>query len=134
MFDILSRKLDHTLIEQYDDMRDVFRVSFELLIAMAKDNSAVSQRLFERLDDMLKVDGAVDELAELYAQVTGQKIWPDRRVTVFVVGLSWKQAPMPEDATVSDRRSGHPSGTDPESSPGPIPLLSGSGRRPPFET
>jgi hypothetical protein len=55
--------------EQYGGIHEVFQQSFLLLKAMARENETVQQRLFDRLDMMLNIQGAEAEMADALIEV-----------------------------------------------------------------
>ncbi|KAI0213921.1 Inositol 1,4,5-trisphosphate receptor type 3, partial [Lamellibrachia satsuma] len=69
VFDILSQEIDIKLKEQYRGMQEIFRKCFSFLKAMARENVLVQQRLFDRLDLLLNIQGAESEMAEALIEV-----------------------------------------------------------------
>ncbi|XP_023930445.1 inositol 1,4,5-trisphosphate receptor type 3 [Lingula anatina] len=75
MFDILAKEFDVSLVEQYRGLQQVFQKALGLLTVMARGNASVQERLFNRLDVLLNVKGAEQELGEALAEVfTGNKM------------------------------------------------------------
>ncbi|XP_033730119.1 LOW QUALITY PROTEIN: inositol 1,4,5-trisphosphate receptor type 2-like [Pecten maximus] len=68
-FTILTQKIDTKLLDQYSGQRRIFGRTFILLKLMARLNKLVQNRLFDRLDLLLKVQGVEVELAECIAEL-----------------------------------------------------------------
>ncbi|XP_062518427.1 inositol 1,4,5-trisphosphate receptor type 1-like isoform X2 [Corticium candelabrum] len=68
IFDILDKEIDIRLA-QYEGLREIFRKCFRFLQAMARDNTVVQNRLFDRLDKLLGVHGTEAELADALTEV-----------------------------------------------------------------
>ena len=56
--------------DQYSGMRRIFDKSFMLLKCMARGNEQVQQRLFDRIDLLLNVQGAEPKMAECLTEVS----------------------------------------------------------------
>ena len=56
--------------EQYSGVRNIFQKAFELLKAMARGNPTVQQRLFDRLDILLNIQGAESQMAQALVEVS----------------------------------------------------------------
>ncbi|CAD5113406.1 DgyrCDS2578 [Dimorphilus gyrociliatus] len=73
-FAIFSLPLDFDLKDQYSGMRRVLAHTFLLLKHLTRSNKTVQERLFNRLDILLTVEGAEPELGEALVEVfTGNK-------------------------------------------------------------
>jgi inositol 1,4,5-triphosphate receptor type 1 len=68
IFDVLDKEIDIRL-SQYAGLREIFRQCFCFLQAMARGNTEVQSRLFDRLDKLLMVRGAEAELADALTEV-----------------------------------------------------------------
>lgn len=68
-FAILSLPVDFSLEKQYYRMRQVLANTFLLLKYLTKSNETVQERLFNRLDMLLLIEGAEQELAEVIREV-----------------------------------------------------------------
>ncbi|OWF37431.1 Inositol 1,4,5-trisphosphate receptor type 3 [Mizuhopecten yessoensis] len=68
-FTILTQKIDTKLMDQYTGQRKIFRKTFTLLKLMSRLNKLVQNRLFDRLDLLLKVQGVEVELADCIAEL-----------------------------------------------------------------
>ena len=55
--------------DQYAGIREIFQKCFVLLKVMARGNEAVQQRLFDRLDMLLNIQGAENQMAEALIEV-----------------------------------------------------------------
>ncbi|XP_064638655.1 inositol 1,4,5-trisphosphate receptor type 3-like isoform X2 [Lineus longissimus] len=74
IFDILSQEIDVRLLDQYGGIQMVFKKTFILLQRLARGNEVVQQRLFDRLDKLLTIQGAEAEMAIALTEVfTGNK-------------------------------------------------------------
>ena len=60
------------LQSQYSGIRSIFQKCFKLLQSMARGNEVVQQRLFDRLDMLLNIEGAQSEMAEALTEVWKQ--------------------------------------------------------------
>ncbi|KAI0220817.1 Inositol 1,4,5-trisphosphate receptor type 3 [Lamellibrachia satsuma] len=69
VFDILQQTFDSKLVEQYRGIQGVFQRCFTLLRVMARGNKLVQRRMFDRLNMLLLVEGAVPEMADALIEV-----------------------------------------------------------------
>ncbi|CAH1239566.1 ITPR1 [Branchiostoma lanceolatum] len=75
VLEVLFQKVDMHLQEQYSRQQLIFKKCFKLLRVLARGNEIVQLRLFERLDDLLKVKGAEVEMAKAITEIfTGFKL------------------------------------------------------------
>ncbi|KAI8488683.1 hypothetical protein Bbelb_337120, partial [Branchiostoma belcheri] len=75
VLEVLFQKVDMHLQEQYSRQQVIFKKCFKLLRVLARGNEIVQLRLFERLDDLLKVRGAEVEMAKAITEIfTGNKL------------------------------------------------------------
>ncbi len=65
--------------EQYSGIRDIFKKCFKLLQVMSRGNEAVQQRLFDRMDMLLSIQGAEGAMAEALTEVSD-------KITVLLPG------------------------------------------------
>ena len=68
-FDILSQEIDAKLMEQYRGIEEILKKSLRLLQALARGNDVVQTRMFERLDQLLKMKVVESELAVALKEV-----------------------------------------------------------------
>ncbi|XP_052783710.1 inositol 1,4,5-trisphosphate receptor type 1-like isoform X3 [Mya arenaria] len=68
-FNILNQEIDVKLLDQYTGLKSVFEKTFILMKRLARENSVVQERLFDRLDLLLSKEGATAELAEALTEV-----------------------------------------------------------------
>lgn len=57
LFDVLSKPMDVNL-KEYDGLREIFGLCFKVFGLLARQNPVVQERLFDRLDFLIDVEGA----------------------------------------------------------------------------
>ena len=70
MFDILSQEIDAKLMEQYRGLEEIMKKSLFLLKSIARGNDVVQNRMFERLNNLLKIKVVESELAIALQEVS----------------------------------------------------------------
>ena len=65
IFDIITGEVD----SEEDTLKQVYQSCFQLLMAMARSNPVVQNRLFDRLGTFLKISNVGDYLAELFVEI-----------------------------------------------------------------
>ncbi|ELT91343.1 hypothetical protein CAPTEDRAFT_201920 [Capitella teleta] len=63
VFDILSSEIDAKLMEQYRGLEEILKKSLKLLKALAMGNDVVQMRMFERLDELLRIKVVESDIA-----------------------------------------------------------------------
>ncbi|EDV25315.1 uncharacterized protein TRIADDRAFT_55241 [Trichoplax adhaerens] len=74
IFDILGQEFDAKLADQYKGVQMIFQKSFSLLQALSRGNKTIQDRVYKRLNSLLRVKGAVSSMALALTEIfTGNK-------------------------------------------------------------